>query len=600
MRVSLVAELLWLVALLFESVAYGQVHTALSDARTCVPLEGGVTAVATGGGLVTVDALGAPLSVLTRADGLPGTRVHSLMQGGDALWVGTERGLAAVRGLPGSPMVTLAMPSLPVRAVQRHGDGLLVATWGEGLLRLEDGRDVPSRIPTAPGAGTPAHQRLTALASWRGVVVVATAGAGLAQLVDGSLQPLEARLPSPVVWAIHPMGDGLLVGTSRGLTLLADGRSRTLSTKDVRSLAPTPRGILVGTFGEGLWLLDGRGVLTPEGGATELPYVQGVGGGEAGACLAARGGFALRPRRGTWRAATLPSLPTGDITSVAHHAGTLWAGTFDRGLWRLAEGAWLPVGAEVLDPHVQALAPAVDNRRLWVGSARGLCWVRGEELGCLGEDDGLPSAEVHGLFALPEGGVLVGTVGGAVVVEDGRVAPLVAKDAAPIRGVWAVAQDEKGTRWLGTTSGLYRVDPQGHGHLYDTASGHLPQDWVTAIVPIPGGLYVGTYSQGVTRLRQQADGHLASTRLGGAFINPSGLTVVGETLYASTMAGLFVRPVAGDGDWWVAAGAAPGMDVTAVLDTPDGLVVASRRGLATNRSREGLAGRRPGSGPTAP
>lgn len=72
-----------------------------------------------------------------------------------------------------------------------------------------------------------------------------------------------------------------------------------------------------------------------------------------------------------------------------------------------------------------------------------------------------------------------------------------------------------------------------------------------------------------------------TSKLGGGYVNLAGLTIGGDFLYAATMDGLLVRSLAaGDTtEWKKPAKAALGLDVTGVVVAPDGLWVASRRGL---------------------
>ncbi len=88
--------------------------------------------------------------------------------------------------------------------------------------------------------------------------------------------------------------------------------------------------------------------------------------------------------------------------------------------------------------------------------------------------------------------------------------------------------------WLGTTTGLYR------GHAGDVewqrfagVTGALQNDWVTALAVHGGKLYVGTYSGGIVRLVGTA-----ATQVAPGWVNPGGLTLVGDRLYAATQDGL--------------------------------------------------------------
>ena len=127
-------------------------------------------------------------------------------------------------------------------------------------------------------------------------------------------------------------------------------------------------------------------------------------------------------------------------------------------------------------------------------------------------------------------------------------------------------------------SGLY-AGKDGTYTRMSVATGDLKDDWVTALLVQGDDVYVGTYAGGVTRLRRSG-ASLQHTHLGGGCINPAGLAVAGDTLYAATMEGLLARPPGDDNATWrTFPSAAPGRDVTAVRKVGDALWVGSRRGV---------------------
>ena len=167
---------------------------------------------------------------------------------------------------------------------------------------------------------------------------------------------------------------------------------------------------------------------------------------------------------------------------------------------------------------------------------------------------------------------------GAAIVRGGRVEAIGRKQGLPKRSVWAVAQDRDGALLLGTTIGLYRAH-RGALRRFSVASGHLDDDWVTAIAVRDDALFVGTYSHGVTRL-ERAEAALEPHHLGGGFVNFGGLLVRDDRVYAATMSGLKSVPVSGGEPWRLHRDVAPSRDVTAVVAGEDGVWIGSRRGLA--------------------
>lgn len=131
------------------------------------------------------------------------------------------------------------------------------------------------------------------------------------------------------------------------------------------------------------------------------------------------------------------------------------------------------------------------------------------------------------------------------------------------------------TLYLGTTGGLF-VGQEGKLKRLSVASGHLPDDWVTALAIRDDVVYAGTYNAGVVRL-DKATGAWHAQRLGGGYVNPAGLTLDGDTLYVATMDGLLTSthgsPLA------TRDRASLGRDVTGIAASPLGTFVASRRGV---------------------
>jgi len=584
-RLSPAFALALAVLLLGSSAALAAVHTATGEVRTCVPLADGQLVVGADGGLVLM-AADRRLQVLTALDGLPDTRVHALLvDTAGPIWVGTEGGLAEVRTSGGRARVHRSWRSAPVRALLRRGGELLLGTWGGGVQRLEG-----DRLASIPSGGSGAERlRVTALVDHRGALVAATAGAGLFRLEGASLQPLAADLPSPLIWSLALVDGELFAGTLQGVVPVRRGVAKVLTGGDARALAVGKGQLLVGTFGEGLLRRQGRQPLTRD--ALPARHLHAVAVGVGGvACVAAQEGLFLRPTAGVaWQSLALGGLPSGDLSALAHDGETLWVGTFDRGLAVQQGRGWRAVTDPALDQQINALLverPGA-GRRLWVATARGLTVVEGPTSALrvrrLTVADGLPSEDIHSLALRRRGGVLVGTARGLAVIADGRVAVVGPKQGLIVSAVWAVAETGDGRIWLGTSKGLYGGRPGGRWRRYSVSSGHLGDDWVTALTVDGGRLWVGTYNGGVSRLEVRPGSEPSGAPVAPGWVNFNGLLRDGEALWVATMDGL-LRCVEPAGSPTLTCrtvlGAAPGLDVTAVVTSPGGRWVASRRGLA--------------------
>jgi ligand-binding sensor domain-containing protein len=292
----------------------------------------------------------------------------------------------------------------------------------------------------------------------------------------------------------------------------------------------------------------------------------------------------------------LGTLPSNDVTAIAGDGeGRVALGTFDHGAAIVEGDTVSAVGG--LEPTETINAASWQGHgssaTLWLGTARGLTRLAPHApLRRLRADDGLPSSSVRSLLVQPDGRLLVGTDEGAAWVEGERVVRVTATDkggpsplASPAHATWALAESTDGTIWLGTNVGLYFGRP-GSFRRAALATGDLKDDWVTALAIHDADVFVGTYAGGVTRLRapREPGDALEHTHLGGGCINPGGLTLVGDELFAATMEGLLVRPAGDDHAAWIPRTAAtPGRDVTAVLKVQDTLWVASRRGVGVTR-----------------
>ena len=563
--------------------------TDLDDAFACQPLDDGRLAIGTGGGLALVEPGGA-VRVLTSMDGLPGTRVDALAREGDSLWVGTESG-AAVVGLGGDPAVmrAVAMDSVPVRAILPTPSGVYLGTWGAGVLRAPEGGGAAESVRGAGGA-----TRAAALAMHEGALYVAFADGPPARLENGALRPLQGA-PShgqALASVASASGKSLLLGDLEGLFRVKGDGAREVSAVDARAIVASDGRTWVGTFGSGL-LVDGQDGSWTQ--AAELPrFVRGVGASGSTRCVATPQGAFVARAGDRWRRVPLGRAPSNDVTALAVDGDRVALGTFDRGAAIYERGSLRPVAGVDANESVEALAwgNGGAGSGLWIATAHGL--LRTADDGSVrrwGTADGLPSSFVRTLRVLADGRLLVGTDAGPAYLEGDRVTPFLpgregaaAKGRArplesPMRATWALAQSADGTLWVGTTAGLY----YGRGPRLQraaVATGELADDWVTALAVDATGVFVGTYSGGVTRLRRGADG-LHATHLGGGYVNPDGLAIVGRDLVAATMEGALVRPLDDDGAAWrPKAGAAPGRDVTAVKQVGPATWFASRRGIA--------------------
>ena len=344
-------------------------------------------------------------------------------------------------------------------------------------------------------------------------------------------------------------------------------------------------------LGAGLERVDRGRLVALDGAPRGLALAQAVSEHDGAACAGGLDGLWLRPRAdAAWIAAPRSAgPPSNDVSALAADGSRLWVGTFDRGLAVHERGAWRTIAHPDLDGRINALL--VEPRagrpaRVWVATAAGLMALDGPDdadVARLTRRDGLPGRGVLALARLRDGRIVAGTSTGAAIVGDGQPVP-VGPAGTDIGNVWAVAEDADGMLWLGTTTGVWRgpsaaagKTPRGDGWTrLSVASGHLDDDWVMGLAARGRSVWVGSYKTGIVRL--DLDDLSTATRLGGGWVNPSGLAWIGDTLFASTQEGLR----AGDGAsaTWTGVAGLPGRDVTVIARVGDARWVATRRGLA--------------------
>lgn len=597
------------------------VHTDPRPLQSCLPAAQGEVWVGGHGGLLRIDRRGKVLQHLTSLSGLPGTRVHTLFGTRDQLLVGTEQGLALLAPSEGRWKVIARRHSAAVHALARHAGAVYVGTQGKGVYRLDslDADGLTSMKQLAGGRAL----RVTALLADGATLRVASAGRGLWRLAKSGLerQALTPALPSPLVFSLARFGGKLIVGTLGGV--VSDGRL--IDAADVRALRVFGGTLYLASFGSGLGTLRaGEQAVRWSQKAGRFVAALGLRGKDL--CAAGRKKV-VRLRAGaavstTPRIGLGAGLQSNNLSALAAVGETLYLGSYDGGLAALRRGR-----SRVLhgaDPRIDALVAERrpdGGHRLYVGTARGLFRLdlpagganrRHDKIAVrrFGRADGLPHQHIHALVRLRDGRIAAGTGRGLAILDGDRVHSIGSKQGLFVSAVWALAEGEGDALWLGTSKGLYRWSSRRRRALrFSVASGHLSDDWVTALTRHGSAIYVGTYNAGVVRLALRSAPHddnaatspaatarkkkvsaLArwqSTRLGGGWINFAGLQVVAKRwLLASTMSGLRATPLdpqgkVGPQTLFPLANAALGVDVTAALPTHDGrsLWIASRRGL---------------------
>jgi signal transduction histidine kinase/ligand-binding sensor domain-containing protein len=298
------------------------------------------------------------------SSGLPAVPVRAVLSDKDGIvWVGTPNGLAR---LDGERLVRVSTPALrPGIAVWDLFEGREGTVWVGTSSGLHRFRELEFTVYGTP-EGFPSDQPSAVYQDGNGVLWIGFQDAGVLR-IDGTSHRRFTRatgLPSDEVHAIRGTRSGdVLVGTRGGLARVGTGPTRVVVPVDplgrmtVYDVAEAPDG--------SLWLATGTGVIRVDGARQQRMF----GGG--------------------------PTLSDAIVAIAFDADGTLWAGSYDSGLWRHRPGT-----TEQLTVHDGLPADAIralvhDGDVLWIGTAGGgLAWYRGGRFGSLTAREGLDSNNV--------------------------------------------------------------------------------------------------------------------------------------------------------------------------------------------------------------
>ncbi|MEM8556388.1 MAG: two-component regulator propeller domain-containing protein, partial [Bacteroidota bacterium] len=393
-----------------------------------------------------------------------------------ALWVGTGTGFQRI--VAGEIVQTVETKKSVLALHVRRDGSLLVGTFGDGLHLLQP-EGTLQRVTIPPEA-----LHVTSIAEAEdGTLWVGTWEGGLLQLDGTTLTlldhilatPADAYgLPSSKVAAVFTDASGILwVATWNGLVRLLDpspfvtAPAPTDIAPMVTALEGAPDGSLwIGTA-EGFYSLDQTGAIEgayPSARPWTPSDVQVAGTVRA---------FAPDQEGGVW-----VGLETGGV------------GYFGR------ERTWTPLDSTLLPTSPMVFGLLLDRRdRLWVTtSGSGVCVVAADRATSQCFSTGSPAPETlltdqtYALEELPDGSVLVGTLGAGVLripPDLSRVEPYgrdstEAGRAMTLARVATLETTPDGTLWVGALDGLYRVTPEEDVQRFGEDDG-LPHRAVSCI-----------------------------------------------------------------------------------------------------------------------
>lgn len=462
-----------------------------------------------------------------RAEGLPSDRIFAVLPlGDDTVLVGTDRGLARVRG---SGATAVGEPRF-VWSLFADRAGQIWVGAADGLFRLEG-----DTLELAFGDGQPGLD-VRALAQDPGGALWIGSGHGVhvafapeqpaGALEVATLAPLPGR-PAFTVRALFVDREGSVwIGTD-GQGLI-QARPTGFARYGTAHGLPGPVSLPITDDGAGgLWIGSGCSRLTHWDGERFAPAPVHIPDlGCVRALLRARDGslwIGHGPRLGRVADGVYADVPPPggglfpDAIKALHEArdtGELWIGTGGSGvLRRRADGTYtrLDHAQGLPSDHVERITED-SNGTVWLGTRGGLVSVRGEAIRAFTAADGLSPGAVREIHFDDRGVMWIGTYGGGLTrFEDGRFVRITREAGLFDNVVSRILADDAGHLWLNGNRGVFRIprdvlDAFERGERADVAGDFLdtgegnggaqPAGWRTAA----GELWFPTVD-GVVRLR---------------------------------------------------------------------------------------------------
>ena len=571
-------------------------------------------------------------------------RAGTIFQG--KLYLAGAGGLAEFSSLSARPkrlQIGLDLPAAPIAALSvgmlrgDSGPQLLLATSGEGVL-LFDGtgvrelrpreaaaRDVTALLPLASGdllIGT--RQRgllvfngksltafhpdlrglnITALAGDEGDFWIGTRNRGVYHWQAGRLESFAgnsengtADLPDPQVEAIALSPGKAFVATPVGVEEFDNGKpARALASGlFAHALFTDGKVLTIASIDQGIHEV----ALTPK----RAPRFEGAESLEAesffssdGLFAVSRGGLFQQTASGEWRRVLEPSVSPLSDRNIAALAfapdGRLWIGYFDHGLDIVnIDGQ---KAEHVEDDHifcVNRIVADLARNTMDVATANGLALfdVSGRERQVLSRRDGLIADQVTDI-SVARNETAIATPAGLTFIDANGMQSLYAFHGLVNNHVYTLARSARGGMMAGTLGGISLLEAQNVRRNLTTANSALKRNWITAIVPIDDGWFVGTNGGGIMRL--DAAGHFEAMDGANrpAEINPNAMLVTADHIFAGSLGDGLLVYQRGNQRWSGITAGLPSLNVTALAEHDGQLYVGTDKRCGEHRRGQAAA-----------
>jgi hypothetical protein len=515
--------------------------------------------------------------------------------------------------LPRDPAARDITALLPLAS----GD-LLIGTRQHGLL-LFNGKTLTAFHPSL------AALNVTALAGDEGDFWVGTRSRGVFHWHAGQLENFDggtgdgstgdgvssdktASLPDPQVEAISLAPGRAYVGTPEGVeefdtengtarparilasgffahALYVDGATLTVASIDegVREVALAPR----------------RTSRPEEGESLQAEDFFSADFDHASLFAVTKDGVFRRMPSGDWsRVLDVESAPLADRNIAAMEFapdGHLWIGYFDRGLDIFNPADRNTTRAEhIEDDHVFCVNRIIADpgrNTMDIATANGLALfdTTGRERQVLLRKDGLIADQVTDVL-LTRDGTAVATPAGITFIDASGMQSIYAFQGLVNNHVYALSSgpgiDGGNGLLAGTLGGVSLLQAKSVQRNLTTANSALKHNWITAIVPVDRGWFVGTYGAGIMQLDANGNFSAMDGISRPTEINPNAMLVTAQHVLAGSLGqGLFVydRSNGGmtsgiSGRWSRVSAGLPSLNVTAIAEHDGYIYVGTDNG----------------------
>lgn len=441
------------------------------------------------------------------------TQVNHLLEHQGLLMVATERGLLSWDGQTYQSILdTWEEQRLHIKRVLLTKHGMLVCAKS-GLFLWKDDETVKLISNVVLGANL-----MDAELDGENRLLLTSIGKGLITL---NLDLLLRSEPENAASAILP-NEHLLLGEGFNFTGLFLGEEGTwiksrdglfhlhkqghldiytekegLATNDVRALKEDREGNLwIGTNGAGIQKFTGRAfsTFTTEDGMAGNIVMDVLKDREGNTWFSTYdSGISMRTKEGRWKdygsangAGKLRnsriwcSLLSNDGTVYFGSSGGLFKNPEDPQYWTTEEGL----------PHNQVLALEEHRGKIYIGTARGLCYL--DENGVLVQVEAHPKVKVRSIAFDPEGRTWTASNRGIYILEkNGTLLHVGEEEGLADNSVYCLELDQSGRAWIGTESGL---DVLQKGDLKNVSiPGGFGSNHINFIqLEAEGGIWLGT------------------------------------------------------------------------------------------------------------